>query len=166
MTPLEIFNGQLAAEAHAALLACCGCRLWAEILTQQRPYGSATEAMERASALWFTLAESDWLEAFAQHPRIGEVKAPVSAFLTHSTGEQAAAQETLAGVAAQLFEGNAAYEERFGFRYLVFASGRTAPELLAVLNERLGRTREEELEEAARQQDLITRLRMERWLMG
>ena len=84
----------------------------------------------------------------------------------HSTGEQQAAQATLDGVAEALVCGNQLYEQRFGFRYIVFASGRSAPELLAVLEQRLTHTREQELLEAAHQQDRITKLRMERWMNG
>ncbi len=120
--------------------------------------------LQSASNLWFALPEQDWLEAFDCHPRIGEVRAPATEFLAHSTSEQLTAQQTLAEVQAQLNAGNQAYEARFGFLYIVFASGRTAPELLALLQQRLHNTRAEELQQAAQQQDRITRLRLERWL--
>ncbi len=172
MTAFEQFNRQGEAEAESALLACCGSRAWAaglvrlrdEDLTHDGRFSSPEALIRTGSRLWFTLPEPDWLEAFCCHPRIGEVKAPASTFLAHSGAEQSAAQATLADVAAQLLDGNRAYEAKFGFRYIVFASGRTAPELLAVLQQRLGNTRAQELEEAARQQDRITCLRMERWL--
>ena len=164
MSNIGRFNSLGAEEVLATLLSCCGSRAWAQAVAAGRSYGSGEQLLAAASEVWFALAEPDWLEAFACHPRIGEVKSPATTFLTHSTAEQSAAQATIAQVATRLVEGNHAYEARFGFLYLVFASGRTAPELLAVLEQRLGNTRAEELQEAARQQDHITRLRLERWL--
>ncbi len=161
---LKTFNEQASEEAEAALLACCGSRRWARELVARRPFADATALMVEAERLWFSLGEEDWLEAFACHPRIGERKAATTDYLLHSSSEQAVAQETLDDVAVALLVGNRAYEDRFGFLYIVFASGRSAPELLAVLEERLEHTRAEELAEAARQQQRIAELRMGKWL--
>ncbi len=164
VTALARFNGLAAPEAAAQLLACCGCRRWAEALVAQRPFRSTQGLLAAAEAGWFALSEPDWLEAFARHPRIGERRAPSTEYLAHSASEQAAAQQTLHEVADALLAGNRGYEYRFGFRYLVFANGRSASELLGILNERLTHTREEELQEAAHQQHRITTLRMAKWL--
>jgi OHCU decarboxylase len=163
-SPLAQWNALEAEQALANLLACCGSRLWAETLAAQRPFASPQALIDAAEALWFSLAEADWLEAFAAHPRIGERKAPTTDYLASSASEQATAQQTLDTVAEALLTNNRMYEQRFGFRYIVFASGRTAPELLAVLEARLGNTREQELHEAARQQLQITNLRLRKWL--
>ncbi len=164
MTALEGWNGMPATEAEGCLLACCGSRRWAAEVSGRRPFVDEETLVEAAGAVWFGLAVEDWLEAFAGHPRIGERRAAETASLASSEQEQAVAQQTLAGVAERLRAGNQLYEERFGFRYIVFASGRSAPELLAVLEERLLHTREEELLEAARQQHRITLRRMQEWL--
>ncbi len=164
MSALDDFNHASTPEAEAQLLACCGSPRWAATLAAQRPFATPEALIGAAEALWFSLAESDWLEAFAAHPRIGEKKAATTLYLASSEAEQAAAQDTLTPVAEALLLGNRAYEEKFGFRYIVFASGRTAPELLAVLEARLNNSREEELQEAARQQQRITNLRMRKWL--
>jgi len=158
------FNAVTLDEATAQLLTLCGSRRWAEALAAQRPYPSRESLEVAAESVWFSLAESDWLEAFACHPRIGERKSPTTDYLAASETEQSAAQQTLEPVAEALLLGNRAYEEKFNFRYIVFASGRTAPELLAVLEARLQNTRDEELHEAARQQHRITTLRMTKWL--
>ena len=164
MTALEGWNGMPAGEAEARLLACCGSRRWAAEVSGRRPFADGETLKEAAGAVWFGLKPEDWLEAFRGHPRIGERKAAETASLASSEREQAEAQRTLAGMAERLRAGNAVYEERFGFRYIVFASGRSAPELLAVLEERLMHTRDEELQEAARQQHRITLRRMQEWL--
>jgi OHCU decarboxylase len=163
-TPLAQWNRLPGLEAEAKLLACCGSKRWAQSLAAQRPFVSANALTQAAEALWFSLDEPDCLEAFAAHPRIGEKKAATTQYLASSETEQATAQQTLAEVEEALLLGNRAYEEKFGFRYIVFASGRTAPELLAVLHERLTHTRDQELQEAARQQQRITALRMQKWL--
>ena len=164
VAPLNIFNTQPAADAEARLLSCCGSKSWARALVANRPYSSVDDLIHAAESLWFSLPEADWLEAFACHPRIGEKKAPTTQFLALSESEQEAAQLSLDKVAVAMTRGNRAYDEKFGFRYIVYASGRTGPELLAILEQRILRTREEELKEAAQQQQQITNLRMTRWL--
>ncbi len=168
MTALEVWNQAPAAEATEALLSCCGSPAWVHTLVSRRPYATLQSLVIDAEGMWFAQPESEWLTAFACHPRIGEKKAQApntQAFAASSTSEQAATQASLdAAVAQALIEGNRAYEARFGFLYIVFASGRSAPELLRVLEARLGNTRAAELHEAARQQWLITHLRFTRWL--
>jgi len=164
MTPIDRFNAQHLARAEAQLLACCGSYTWASRLAAHRPYLNVDQLIHKGEALWSTLTEADWLEAFSHHPRIGEKKAPTTAFLASSVAEQEVAQSSLDKVAVALTKANREYEDKFQFRYIVFASGRSAPELLDILNHRLTRTREEELHEAARQQLLITNLRLRKWL--
>ncbi len=161
---LDEFNSATVESASAQLLTCCGSRHWADTLAANRPYDDPEALIRDAETVWFSLGEEDWLEAFACHPRIGERKAPTTDYLAHSESEQAAAQQTLDAVAEALVAGNREYEANFGFLYIVFASGRSAPELLAVLQSRLGNGREAELQEAARQQMRITNLRLRKWL--
>ncbi len=166
MNGVAAWNSAQTQPAEDVLLACCGSKAWARTLSVRRPYASLAALLVDAEAVWFELPEEEWLAAFACHPRIGELKAGEGAtaqFVDWSGREQSSAQATLEAVAAALVAGNRAYEARFGFRYVVFASGRTAPELLAILEERLGHDRETELQEAARQQWKITRLRMTRY---
>jgi OHCU decarboxylase len=166
---LDDWNVAPADEAGTALLSCCGSPEWVRMLLERRPYASLTSLIVDAEAVWFALPESEWLAAFACHPRIGERKAETEStvqFAAWSGREQSSAQATLAAVDKALAEGNKAYEEKFGFLYIVFASGRTAPELLAILEERLGHDRPAELTEAARQQWEITKLRMTRYFAG
>ncbi len=161
------WNHLASGPAATALLSCCGSPRWAQVLAERRPYPSLDALFADAEEIWFALPESEWLAAFACHPRIGERKAEAASlgaaaqqFGAWSGTEQRSAQATLEAVSSALFEGNRAYEQRFGFLYIVFASGRTAPELLAILEERLGHDRAAELNEAARQQWAITKLRL------
>ncbi len=161
---LDRFNALPPEEAEATLLALCGSDRWARTLVAQRPFADFDHLCHRATNLWFLLDEHDWLQAFAQHPRIGESKPAATDFLAHSSHEQQTALQTLAPVAEALVRGNQAYEARFGFLYVVYANGQTSPELLALLEARLGRDRITELHEAARQQHRITELRLRAWL--
>ena len=173
-TPLDAFNTLPAGAAEAHLLTLCGSQRWASTLCHKRPFESRAHLEHHAANLWFLLDEADWLEAFACHPRIGERAANPTAnsaasagFAMHAAAEQEAAQRTLSdSLEHALREGNQRYEQRFGFLYIVFASGRTAPELLALLHRRLAHDRITELHEAARQQHGITSLRMRKWLGG
>ena len=166
-TALGAWNAGSAMAAEEQLLELCGSRRWAATLSARRPFANGDALRHEATNLWFLLDERDWLEAFACHPRIGERAGAGTRSAGHASAEQAVARESLSGVLeGALAEGNRRYEARFGFFYLVFASGRTAAELLALLEERLERDRITELHEAARQQHEITMLRMSRWLEG
>lgn len=120
-----------------------------------------------AEAIWWDLDESDWLQAFAAHPKIGDVEsirrkyaAQATWSLQEQTGVHGASEAVLQGLAA----GNAAYEAKFGFIFLVCATGKSAAELLAILTARLPADRASELRVAASEQAKITALRLRKWL--
>jgi allantoicase len=148
-----------AADALAALTACCGAHRWAEALAARRPFTSRAELLRVADAVWWQLDEADWLEAFAAHPQIGESPRGAGAHARWSAGEQARAQASPVAATA-LAEANRAYRERFGFIYIVCAQGRGAEELLADVTQRLDQPREVEVRTAAEEQAQITRLRL------
>jgi OHCU decarboxylase len=122
---------------------------------------------EAADREWSKMHEADWMEAFACHPRIGERKAAhaTAQSAAWSRQEQASASSAAARVLAELAEGNALYEQRFGFTYIVCATGRSAEEMLAILNRRLAGDRASELREAAEQQRQIMQIRLGKWLI-
>jgi OHCU decarboxylase len=113
-----------------------------------------------ADEVWKGLGADDWGEAFAAHPRIGD-RATSSRW---STQEQAGAADADAEVQRALLEGNTAYEDRFGHVFLIRATGRSAPEMLSALQERLANDPDTELTVAAEQQAEITRLRLDKLL--
>lgn len=138
------------------LLKVCGSKNWAAAVARSRPFSSWADLIQRSGEIWLTLAEPDWLEAFAAHPRIGERKAGWSQ--QEQSGTAGAAEETMHAIA----EGNRAYEEKFGFVYLVCATGKSADAMLANLRSRLGHDRETELRTAADEQRRIIELRLEK----
>jgi allantoicase len=142
------------AQAVAAFLRCCGSRSWAETMADRRPFEDLAALLRIGEQVFFSLGEPDRLEAFAAHPRIGERSG--SRWSPWSGEEQAGA------AGADLSAANRAYEEKFGFVYLVCATGKTGTELRDLLDARLGRSRDEELRTAAEEQAQILRLRLAR----
>jgi len=114
------------------------------------------------------MQEADWLEAFACHPRIGERKVSAHAgaqSAAWSRAEQAQTNSASEDVLAEIAAGNQQYEERFGFTYIVCATGKSAEEILAILKRRLASTRDAELREAAEMQRQIMQIRLGKWLI-
>jgi 2-oxo-4-hydroxy-4-carboxy-5-ureidoimidazoline decarboxylase len=112
---------------------------------------------------WFGLTERDWLEAFSHHPKIGDRASLAARFpATHdlSAKEQSGVGSAQDDVITALAEGNEAYLERFGFIFIVCATGKSAEEMLALLRQRLGNERAAELRIAAEEQAKITALRL------
>jgi allantoicase len=137
----------------------CASARWIEAMAAARPFASWDEMLGAANRIWFALDASDWLEAFAGHPRIGEKKPGWSA--QEQSGTAAASAETMHALA----EGNRAYEEKFGFVYLVCATGRGAEDMLANLHDRIRNDRDTELRNAANEQSKIIALRLEKLVL-
>jgi 2-oxo-4-hydroxy-4-carboxy-5-ureidoimidazoline decarboxylase len=164
---LADWNRAVADDALRAMIACCGAKRWASAMVEQRPFAGIVELSEAADRTWGEMQEADWLEAFACHPRIGERKVThVSAqSAAWSRQEQSSAASATERILSELAEGNALYEERFGFTYIVCATGKSAEEMLGLLQRRLASDRDAELREAAEQQRQILQIRLGKWLM-
>lgn len=144
-------------EAVALLLDCCSSRTWAHSVVAARPFGSRTVLLTTAAAAAENLDGDDLADALAGHPRIGERSEHAA-----SRREQSAVTTADADILDRLAAGNREYEERFGHVYLVRAAGRTAPELLEILERRLRNDPESEKAEMRAALAEITRLRLER----
>jgi OHCU decarboxylase len=164
---LQVWNAADAETALDAMIACCGSRRWAAAMVAKRPISSVAELSVAADQIWSTMKEADWLEAFACHPRIGERKAAhVSAqSAAWARQEQSSADDTAERVLSELAAANELYEQRFGFTYIVCATGKSADEMLGILNRRLANNRGAELHEAAEQQRQIAKIRLGKWLI-
>jgi allantoicase len=145
--------------APTDLLKVCGSLRWTEAVAAARPYASWEELVARATAAWSALDEADWLEAFGAHPRIGERKAGWTQ--QEQSGTSGASEETMRALADE----NRAYEEKFGFVYLICATGKGADEMLANLRERMTHDRDTEVRIAAEEQRKITELRLEKLVL-
>ena len=165
MDGLRRLNGLPASEARSELLRCCASRRWAERMAAGRPYRDAGQLLAFAEDCWRGLPETDLLEAFAGHPRIGDKEALRSRFASTrdwASGEQAGAAGASEAALEALAAANRDYERRFGFIFVVCASGKSAAEMLGLLKARLENARDAELRVASEEQSKITRLRLEK----
>jgi OHCU decarboxylase len=146
------------------LLGCCGSRRWARMMAAARPFASAAAMTVSAEVIWAALSASDWLEAFAAHPRIGE-RVPSAAAGDRATRWSADEQSGAGDDARARFETrNRDYERRFGHTFIVCATGKSAGEMAAILDRRMENNPDEELREAAEAQRQITGLRIAKLL--
>ena len=154
--------------ARRELLKCCGSRAWAEEVEQSRPFASVEQLIARANEVWWTLQPSDWLEAFRSHPKIGERK-PAGAVSPQSqqwsSQEQQSVQHAASGTIDRLARLNADYEQKFGFIFIVCATGKSSDEILALLESRIENDPAAELRIAAAEQAKITDLRLRKLLV-
>jgi len=149
------------ADAIAALTRCCSSKAWVSAMVRERPFRTDERVFAAADRIWRSLGKSDWLEAFAGHPRIGERAAKAHASTgAWSAKEQSGMDAASAETARALVEGNRAYEDKFGHVFLICATGKSASEMLASLRERMMNPPETELRVAADQHGLITRIRL------
>ena len=154
-------------EARAVFERCCGASAWVEAMSLARPYANRDArwtAAERADA---ALAESDWREAFTHHPRIGDAAALRERFATTAAwagDEQRGASGASDPTIEALADGNRDYEQKFGYIFIVCATGKSADEMLGLLRARIGNDPQKEIELAAAEQRKITRLRLEKLL--
>ena len=150
-------------EAVEQLKACCGSDRWARNVASRRPFESLEQLLSQAQDVWGALAPADWLEAFRSHPKIGEQKAGVTASRQSdqwSQNEQAGTHGASEETAASLANLNAQYQDRFGYIFIVCATGKSAEEMLAILRERLENDTAVEIRTAAAEQAKITDLRL------
>jgi OHCU decarboxylase len=167
---LDQLNAALEPEARSAFLRCCGSRRWAERMAAARPFADPDTMMAIGDIAWSALGREDWLEAFAAHPRIGERAGGAGgAGRAGEAGrweaqEQSGAADADADVKKRLAERNRDYEARFGYIFIVCATGKSASEMLAILEGRLSNDFDWELTIAAEQQRQITRLRLAKLL--
>ena len=151
-----------------ALQTCCGSTAWVENMLAVFPVPTAENLLVAATAHWNKLTEADWREAFTHHPKIGgDVEALRQKFASTSTwaeGEQAAVKQAPQATLEALAMGNTDYEDKFGYIFIVCATGKSADEMLALLQARLSNKPETEILIAAGEQDKITRIRLEKLL--
>jgi 2-oxo-4-hydroxy-4-carboxy-5-ureidoimidazoline decarboxylase len=153
-------------EARAALARCCGARRWIEAMLARRPFASMPALLSAADQESLALSPSDVLDAFSHHPEIGanldELRQKFRSTATWSASEQARVADADEATLVALRDGNRAYRQRFGYLFIVCASGKSAAEMLALLRARLENDPETELRVAAAEQAQIARLRLEK----
>lgn len=152
--------------AGEALRSACGAERWVSRMLAQRPFASSAELLELAAREWSASSTEDCLEAFSNHPQIGEdlgeLERRFGSTAALATGEQAGVRAADKAILLALGDANRVYRERFGFIFIICATGKTADEMLEALMARLPNQREAEIGIAAAEQAKITRLRLEK----
>jgi 2-oxo-4-hydroxy-4-carboxy-5-ureidoimidazoline decarboxylase len=154
-------------QAKKLLAECCGASRWVSGMLARRPFSSRAVVLSTADEIWRSLDSGDWREAFSHHPRIGERKSAMPQSEREgawAAGEQSGIERAHDDVRAALAAANREYEQRFGYTYIVFATGKSAEKMLALARERLRNDPDAELRAAAEEQRKITRLRLDKLL--
>jgi len=163
MNSLDSINQLQPDEAKKLFLNCCSSQNWAQQLQQCRPFATTESLLQQADECWQNLCEKDYLEAFSGHPRIGDVdslRQKFSQTKTIAAGEQQLVNEASEETINELAKENEKYYSRFGFIFIVFASGKSAEEMLLLLKQRLNNVRRQEILIAAQEQRKIFRKRL------
>lgn len=165
MSLIEHINRLSADDARAAFTRCCAATRWVETMAQGRPYESEDALLKAADTCWWSLGRDDWLEALAAHPKIGDIESLRSKYAATKTwaadeqsGVDTAAEATIQALAAA----NQQYEQKFGYIFVVCATGKSADEMLSILRRRCGNEPATEIRQAATEQLKITRLRLQK----
>jgi 2-oxo-4-hydroxy-4-carboxy-5-ureidoimidazoline decarboxylase len=164
MEPWARIDAASPADARQLLETCCGSARWIDRMLAHRPFGSQAALLSAARDEWFSLGREDWLEAFSHHPKIGDREALRRRFdgTRHlSEREQAGVVGAPDAVIEALASGNRAYEEKFGYTFIVCATGKSATEMLGLLRSRLGNDPDVELRIAVAEHAKIMEIRLD-----
>ncbi len=162
---LDLLNSSSKDEAVEELTRCCGSSNWVAKMLARRPFHSIEELFTAADDIWFKLAAEDWLEAFSHHPRIGDVESLRAKFASTASwceNEQKGVSQATDDVLHQLSALNDDYFQKYGYIFIVCATGKTADQMLEILKSRMPNNRDEELKVAAGEQAKITKIRLEK----
>jgi 2-oxo-4-hydroxy-4-carboxy-5-ureidoimidazoline decarboxylase len=149
------------------LFKCCGSSQWVEKMTAIFPVDNEAKLLEEATRQWYLCTEADWREAFTHHPKIGDkdsIKKKFASTAQWAAGEQSGVNQASDETINALAEGNKKYEEKFGYIFIVCATGKSADEMLDILNSRLLNNTGEEIKIAMEEQNKITLLRLKKLL--
>ncbi len=162
---LDEFNSLPDEKVAAELERCCGSQRWINGMKTILPFDSVSSVYKHADEVWRALSQEDWKEAFVHHPKIGDIENVRTKFASPSAwavGEQQGVENASDETLRRLADGNLKYEKKFGYIFIVCATGKSADEMLSVLNNRLSNSVDDEIYIAADEQRKITRIRLEK----
>ena len=165
---IESLNSLIYSEANEQFELCCGAANWVIKMNQNRPFQNKDDLYQKSESIWFSLSSKDWLEAFIHHPKIGDIDSLRKKF--HNTksiseNEQLGVNDAAESTLKDLAESNQLYEDKFGFIFIVCATGKSADEMLAMIKIRLNNNVNAEMLNASKEQNKITKLRLEKLLL-
>ena len=165
---IKTLNGLDSSEAAAQFNLCCGATNWIKMMNQSRPFQNKNEVYQQAESIWLSLSSEDWLEAFTHHPKIGNINSLRKKFQNTksiSKNEQSGVNNATESTLKDLAESNQLYEDKFGFIFIVCATGKSSDEMLALIKMRLNNNAKIEMQNAAKEQNKITQLRLKTLLL-
>lgn len=164
---LKDFNSLDKQGTYASLETCCGSSHWIKAMSAARPFVNIELIHAFSDKVWERCNEEDYLEAFKHHPQIGDVESLKKKFASTARwagNEQQGASKASDEILWALKQGNDDYLTKFGFIFIICATGKSAQEMLDILNQRLPNDRITELKIAAAEQNKITHLRLSKLL--
>ncbi len=164
---LEELNNLSIEAAEEAFGTCCTSSRWIEKMAFSRPFNSVEHIQQVALDIWWDLKEPDFLEAFEGHPKIGDVSSLRKKYANTkglASNEQSGVNDADEAVIQALASGNQEYDKKNGFIFIVYATGKSAAQMLDILQARLPNDRRTELKNAAEEQSKITALRINKLL--
>ncbi len=159
---LEEFNQAEKAAAKPLLLSCCYGEKWSEKMLEARPFESKEKLLDSAKIFWMGSDETEALTAFSHHPKIGDIDVLRNKFAVQANAEQGQVKEASEETLLELKLENEKYEKKFGFIFIVFASGKQAEEMLLILRQRINNSRSQEIQNALIEQGKILISRMDK----
>jgi 5-hydroxyisourate hydrolase/2-oxo-4-hydroxy-4-carboxy-5-ureidoimidazoline decarboxylase len=164
----EEFNQLKPGEAKVELLKCCGSEKWVDNMIEHFPFQNPTILFQKSNDIWYDeCSEKDWLEAFKYHPKIGDIESLQKKFSSTkdwATGEQSGLNTASPETIENLAKINQAYEEKFGYIFIVCATGKSADEMLQLAEARIKNDLEIEIHLAKGEQQKITLIRLQKLL--
>ncbi|MDC9724235.1 MAG: 2-oxo-4-hydroxy-4-carboxy-5-ureidoimidazoline decarboxylase [Urechidicola sp.] len=170
MITLENLNFLSKADAFTKFEQCCVSKTWVNAMVNNRPFANENDLIKKAASIWFNdCSDNDFKEAFTGHPKIGDVESLKAKFANTkewASGEQSKMSEANEETIKALANANTDYENKFGYIFIVSASGKSAKEMLAIVNKRLQYSIEDELDVAMNEQHKITVIRLQKMIAG
>jgi 2-oxo-4-hydroxy-4-carboxy-5-ureidoimidazoline decarboxylase len=164
---LNELNSQTVEQSQHTFMQCCTASVWVERMVAARPFSSEQALKDAANDIWKELGHNDFLEAFEGHPKIGDVSSLRAKYANTKElagNEQGLVKQATDDVLEVLSQGNTDYENKFGFIFIVCATGKSAKEMSDLLQARLPNTTEQEYVNAAEEQRKIFQIRIEKAL--
>lgn len=162
------FNELSKEEAVKAFYLCCSSTVWANNMASCLPFKSDEDLIAQADRLWNACKLADFMEAFSHHPRIGgdieSLRKKYQSTAEWASQEQGGVAGASEQVLQELNQGNIDYEKKFGFVFLICATGKSATEMLEALKKRLTNTKDQEILNAKIEQGKITHIRLKKLL--
>jgi 2-oxo-4-hydroxy-4-carboxy-5-ureidoimidazoline decarboxylase len=158
-------NSLDAESAYKAFYQTCACNEFCKLMVETRPYINKEELFNKAKDIFKSLNKDQWLESFEGHPKIGDVNSLKEKFKNTkatASNEQSGINSASDVILNDLTLYNEKYFNKFGYIFIICATGKTALEMLTLLRKRIEHNEEEEIYIASLEQLEITLIRMEK----